>query len=355
MSKDVEARLVNFFAAIQVFFTDMVRPAFAFFTLILTWNFLFPVLIYSNGIETGAVDYFDFSEILTLSIVPLMIFLVTHISTYKHFSKGRQVYFGRIINILATLTGVYFVMIGYSIVSSNLPGLIYYQFIPETINFGQAALLWVVLLIQGTFNQAILRVDFPTPPRIDFKGFRRDRSSLAKTVALPKSDLSFNPPAEVAIEPKPEVKSAPEPVAQAAPESKTEVSVEPKPAVENPVETEVQPKVEIKAEPVLPKKQELLPIGTRIENVEFEENTGLNRSGLRTKNRIGGKVSFPDRRGPQPQAGDVWTVEISGTNPNDSVYFVKCIQKESSLEERLSQKKSLEVSNGQDPYQGIQL
>lgn len=355
MSKDVEAGVVNLLESVKVFFTDIIRPAVAFFTLILTWNFLFPVLIYSNGIELGAVDYFNFSEILTLSIVPLMIFLFTHISTYKYFSKGWQVYLGGITKIITTFTGVYFVMIGYSIISSNLPGLTYYKFIPETINFGQAALLWVVLLIQGTFNQAILRIDFPTPPRIDFKGFSRDRSSLAKTVALPKSDLNFNPPAEVAIEPKPTVESAPEPVAQAAPEPKVEVAVEPKPAVETLVEAETPPKVEIKTEPVLPKKQELIPIGTKIENVEFEENTGLNRSGLRTKNRIGGKVSFPDRRGPQPQAGDVWTVEISGTNPNDSVYFVKCIQRESSLEERLSQKKSSEVSNGQDPYQGIQL
>ena len=339
---------------LKTFIAEGFRAFVGFITVILGWNIIFP-FIFPSSFVSGAFDYLDLTEIFSLSITPFIIYLMTHFSTHRYLSKPNFKTFSYIFNLILNIAGIFSVMFGYGILSQNAPGAVYFKIIPESINFGHSAIVWIFLIFQGSFSPTFLRIDFPTPPKIDFKGFRRDRSSLAKTSALPKSGLNINPPAEVAVEPKPTVESAPEPVAQVAPEPKVEVTVEPKPAVETLVEAETPPKVEIKAEPVLPKKQELIPIGTKIENVEFEENTGLNRSGLRTKNRIGGKISFPDRRGPQPQAGDVWTVEISGTNPNDSVYFVKCIKRESSLNERLSQNNSSEVSNGQDPYQGIQL
>jgi hypothetical protein len=42
--------------------------------------------------------------------------------------------------------------------------------------------------------------------------------------------------------------------------------------------------------------------------------------------KIDGKVSFPERRGPQPKPGEEWLVEITGQNPKGTVNFLKCVR-----------------------------
>ena len=47
--------------------------------------------------------------------------------------------------------------------------------------------------------------------------------------------------------------------------------------------------------------------------------------------KVDGIVSFPERRGPQPQAGEVWEVEITGQNATGKVNFLRCIKNISAL------------------------
>lgn len=42
---------------------------------------------------------------------------------------------------------------------------------------------------------------------------------------------------------------------------------------------------------------------------------------------IAGKVSFPDRSGPQPKVGETWEVQVTGTNSSGKVNFLKLIRK----------------------------
>jgi len=46
--------------------------------------------------------------------------------------------------------------------------------------------------------------------------------------------------------------------------------------------------------------------------------------GVMTK--VEGRVSFPQRNGPQPQEGSVWAVEIAGSNPRNTVNFLRLIK-----------------------------
>lgn len=57
-------------------------------------------------------------------------------------------------------------------------------------------------------------------------------------------------------------------------------------------------------------------------NVNFVE--GRNNSILA---RIDGRVAFPERRGPQPQAGEVWEVKITGQNSRETVNFLRLERK----------------------------
>lgn len=48
--------------------------------------------------------------------------------------------------------------------------------------------------------------------------------------------------------------------------------------------------------------------------------------GVKAETRVNGKIAFPSNRGKQPQAGETWRVSIAGTNPKETVYFLKCIE-----------------------------
>jgi hypothetical protein len=74
-------------------------------------------------------------------------------------------------------------------------------------------------------------------------------------------------------------------------------------------------------------------IGTTLQ-VEFIEDTYKGRTGIKAKNRVGGRYSFPSRAGSQPAPGDIWEVEVEAENPSGSVYFLRCIQRMSTLAER---------------------
>lgn len=54
-------------------------------------------------------------------------------------------------------------------------------------------------------------------------------------------------------------------------------------------------------------------------NFEFEEG----KNSVLTK--IDGKISFPDRKGPQPSGGEIWEVEISGQNRKGTVNFLNLV------------------------------
>ncbi len=49
-----------------------------------------------------------------------------------------------------------------------------------------------------------------------------------------------------------------------------------------------------------------------------------------------GKIAFPERGGPQPQAGESWEVEYAGTNPRGNVVFLRCISKFEVGDKRIS-------------------
>ncbi len=65
--------------------------------------------------------------------------------------------------------------------------------------------------------------------------------------------------------------------------------------------------------------------------VEFK---AAENSGVMATAKINGKISFPNRQGQQPKAGDIWEVETAGTNPAGSVHFLKCIRFVSNPEMR---------------------
>lgn len=50
------------------------------------------------------------------------------------------------------------------------------------------------------------------------------------------------------------------------------------------------------------------------------------KNGLQTEQRINGRRAFPGRQRPQPKAGETWRIAVSGENPTQTVYFVKCIE-----------------------------
>ncbi len=74
-------------------------------------------------------------------------------------------------------------------------------------------------------------------------------------------------------------------------------------------------------------------IGKRLE-VEFVLHTHRGRTGMKARQRVGGRYSFPDRSGPQPEDGEVWEVEVTAQNPAGSVYFLRCIRRISTRAER---------------------
>ena len=42
--------------------------------------------------------------------------------------------------------------------------------------------------------------------------------------------------------------------------------------------------------------------------------------------KVDGVISFPERRGPQPQAGEVWEVEVAGQNATGRVNFLRMVK-----------------------------
>lgn len=52
-----------------------------------------------------------------------------------------------------------------------------------------------------------------------------------------------------------------------------------------------------------------------------------NSGGLMAAIKVGGRVVFPERRGPQPQNdGKVWQFQIVGENPKQTVYFARIVE-----------------------------
>lgn len=51
--------------------------------------------------------------------------------------------------------------------------------------------------------------------------------------------------------------------------------------------------------------------------------------------RIGGKVSFPERRGVKPAVGDEWEVEITGQNKSGSVNFLRLVRRVGGLVDKV--------------------
>lgn len=47
--------------------------------------------------------------------------------------------------------------------------------------------------------------------------------------------------------------------------------------------------------------------------------------GVKSEARVQGRIAFPSNRGPQPKAGEFWSVTIQGENPKKTVYFLTCI------------------------------
>lgn len=47
-------------------------------------------------------------------------------------------------------------------------------------------------------------------------------------------------------------------------------------------------------------------------------------SAVKTEFRVSGRIAFPDRRGPQPKAGETWIVSIAAENPKKTVFFLTC-------------------------------
>lgn len=71
------------------------------------------------------------------------------------------------------------------------------------------------------------------------------------------------------------------------------------------------------------------------EGQEFEvEFSPADKSGVKARYKVNGRIAFPERRGPQPSSGDIWKVKIAGANPTGSVYFLKCIARISTQAER---------------------
>lgn len=56
-----------------------------------------------------------------------------------------------------------------------------------------------------------------------------------------------------------------------------------------------------------------------------------NSGGLMAAIKVGGRVVFPERRGPQPQNdGKVWQFQIVGENPRQTVFFARMVEAASS-------------------------
>ncbi|NBO22901.1 hypothetical protein EBU94_06155 [bacterium] len=330
----------------KAFVYDVSRSVVSFIIPVIVWNFVFPFMFW-EGFTSGAIEYLDNSEIFMIGISPFLGFLFLHFRKRNYFAKTKK--FAYLIFLVLSLIGSVATMLGYQVLASNLDGLVFNNIIPSNINFGFGFILWIALICQGSFtpsetfeeknsaSEEKVENNTPQPPQA-----QPETASAAKTIALPNLPIQASQKAEPKAEPK--IQVAPEPKVEAkpesTPESKAEVVI-----VSKPTPTP-EPKIEV---------LEAIKVGTIIENVEFEANTGENRTGLKAVNRIGGKVAFPDRRGEQPEAGDIWTVEITGTNPKGTVYFVKCLKRESTLEQRQAIENSTQNSTAQDPSQGIQL
>ncbi len=93
-------------------------------------------------------------------------------------------------------------------------------------------------------------------------------------------------------------------------------------------------------------------IGTTLE-VQFIEDTYQGRRGLKANQKIGGRYAFPDRKGTQPQDGDIWQAGVIGENPAGSVYFLECLTRVSTSAER-RQAADAEQLERQNRWQGHQ-
>jgi hypothetical protein len=344
---DLSAQLIQgFIRLFKAFIYDVSRSVVSFIIPVLVWNFVFPFMFW-EGFTSGAIEYLDINEIFLIGITPFLGFLLLHVHKRNYFAKSKK--FAYFIFLLISLIGSVATTVSYQVLASNLDGLVFNNIIPATVNLLFGFIIWLALLFQGSFSpsetieeknsttEVKVQDNTPTPRKA-----QRSAASEAKTVALPNVPVETSQTAEPKAEPK--IKVAPEPKVEAKPESAPEPKAEVV-IVSKPLPTP-EPKIEV---------LDAIKVGTIIENVEFEANTGENRTGLKAVNRIGGKVAFPDRRGEQPEAGDIWTVEITGTNPKGTVYFVKCLKRESTLEQRQALEISAQNSTAQDPSQGIQL
>lgn len=267
-----------------------------------------------NAFSQGAFGYLDISEIFILALAPFNASLLLYLIKYNEFKSKLNAAFTILsLNIIGTL----FSMIGYASFIENTRILTFNNHVPFSINIGFGALMWLCTLI-------VISLIVPNPTlKLIFKVKEEEKAkkdSVKETLESPK-------PEEIKTAALP-VSPLPTPAAEEVPPSPQKV-----------LETNQVQEIPIPEKPQggSTESGEVIGIGSIIHGVEFEANTGKDRSGIRTKNRIGGKISFPDRRGPQPLPGEIWTVQITNTNPNESVYFVKCLKRESALEEQHSQ------------------
>lgn len=85
----------------------------------------------------------------------------------------------------------------------------------------------------------------------------------------------------------------------------------------------------VKAVKVVSKKDAITGfMDTAIHSSKF---VAANSGGLMAATKVGGRVVFPERRGPQPQNdGKVWQFQIVGENPKQTVFFARMVEAASS-------------------------
>ncbi|MCC7527640.1 MAG: hypothetical protein IT342_03895 [Candidatus Melainabacteria bacterium] len=49
--------------------------------------------------------------------------------------------------------------------------------------------------------------------------------------------------------------------------------------------------------------------------------------GVKSAQRLLGRLAFPCSRGPQPRPGEIWRVKLAGENPGKTVFFLTCIER----------------------------
>lgn len=68
--------------------------------------------------------------------------------------------------------------------------------------------------------------------------------------------------------------------------------------------------------------------------------------GVKSEARVQGRIAFPDKRSPQPNAGDFWRVFIRGENPTKTVFFLTCIEQVEQPADYQSPQPAMKPNNG---------